>query len=257
MNFIKQILKIIIILCSLNLCNCTKSVEKSVPEIIVDGTIVNEETTNDVKSDSATLFKVYQSVKKDSIHYFNFYYSRDKNNTDYEVFKYDSVFIYNRKNHKLIQKIKLNTLPDLGSHMEYEMGEIEFNDINFDGYLDFSIPLILSYSNTYTNFMFNPKTGKYKRTKALDNLQDVYFDKNKKLVIASNRGDMHRSIDGMAIYEWTGSNTIKLIVDLNEMHMDKSYYSCTYIKENDTIEKELTEKKYIELYEKYAEYNRY
>lgn len=255
MNFIKQIL--IIILCSLNLYNCTKEVEKSKPTIKVDNNNENVEIANDVKSDSATLFKVFQSVKKDSIHYFSFYYSRDKDNTNYEVYKYDSVFIYNRKNDKLIQKIMLYTMPDLGSYMDYQMGEIEFTDINFDGYLDFSIPLILSYSNTYTYFMFNPKTGKYKRTKALDNLQDVYFDKNKKLVIASNRGDLHRSIDGIGIYEWTESNSIKLIVDLNEMHIDKSYYSCTYINEKDTIEKKLTEKEYIKLYEKYAKYNRY
>jgi hypothetical protein len=254
MNFIKQILGII--LCSLSFHYCSKKVEKSDTKIKVESTVANEEISDDVKSDSTTLFKVYQSIKKDSINYFNFYYSRDKDNTYYEVYKYDSVSIYNRKNDQIIQKIILYTMLDLGSYTEYEIGEIEFNDINFDGYLDFSIPLILSYSYSYTYFIFNPKTGKYKRTKVLDNLHDIYFDKNKKLIITSNRGNIHRSIDGLGIYEWTGSNSIKLIINLNEMHIDKSYYSCTYIKDKDTIEKKLTEKEYIKLYEKYAEYHR-
>jgi hypothetical protein len=118
--------------------------------------------------------KVYTKYFSDKSFTYKVYYKRDSTNTT--ILK--NVII--RKNKKIIQKIKLDTI---------EVSRLYFSiddDINFDGFNDICL---LNYEGSYTStfsfWLYDKKSNQFKHYKDLDEIQNPAIIKDKKEICSS------------------------------------------------------------------------
>lgn len=80
---------------------------------------------------------------------------------------------------------------DLISFDVVKDGEIEYQDINFDGIKDFMfIPFYPAGPNTpYIYYLYNPSSDKFERNKELENISDPIINSSQKTITSEVRGN--------------------------------------------------------------------
>jgi glutaredoxin-related protein len=133
------------------------------------------------KTDSTyTMFNSRIDKEKVQIHpslppYYVYLHIRD----DLMWVYYDSIKIVGTNN-KLIQLIRLRDIQndeDELSMLKVRAGDLEYEDMNFDGYLDMRLFLSGGSSNyLYDYWLYNPKSNKFIYNRVLSDLTNLYAD---------------------------------------------------------------------------------
>lgn len=92
------------------------------------------------------------------------------------------------------------------------LGNIYFSfyDYNFDGYIDFSIPIDCGKNCWYKYYFFNPKSNKFEHKKSWDYLRIKKIDKENKMILSESNGNVDEKnkkiykIKGLEIIENQG-----------------------------------------------------
>jgi len=87
---------------------------------------------------------------------------------------------------------------------------VVFEDMNFDGHLDFGVFELLpaSPNTSYLHFIWNPKKHRFVRNPELDEVVSAEFDAKKKLIYSTWRASCcHHGTD---VYRWQGGRLIKI-----------------------------------------------
>jgi hypothetical protein len=97
---------------------------------------------------------------------------------------------YDKINKLQIQDVKNKLIQNLTGFDEIisnKNGEIELEDINFDGFLDLKIPIyfpnLIKYDHSFLYYIYNAKLGKFIRNESLESLGYLSFDAVAKEII--------------------------------------------------------------------------
>jgi hypothetical protein len=84
------------------------------------------------------------------------------------------------------------------------LGNIYFSfyDYNFDGYIDFSIPIDCGKNCWYKYYIFNPKSNKFEHKKSWNYLRIQKIDKKNKMILSQPDGNAFE--DNRKIYQIKG-----------------------------------------------------
>jgi hypothetical protein len=87
---------------------------------------------------------------------------------------------------------------------------VVFEDMNFDGHLDFGVFELLpaSPNTSYLHFIWNPKKHRFVRNHELDKVVSAEFDAKKKLIYSVWRDGC--CLHGTDVYRWQGDRLINI-----------------------------------------------
>ena len=87
---------------------------------------------------------------------------------------------------------------------------VVFEDMNFDGHLDFGVFELLpaSPNTSYLHFIWNPKKHRFVRNRELDQVVSAEFDAKKRLIYSVWRDGC--CIHGTDVYRWQGDRLINI-----------------------------------------------
>ncbi|MFH6992625.1 XAC2610-related protein [Flavobacterium sp. FlaQc-48] len=139
--------------------------------------------------------------------------------------------IYNSK------KEKVQILSGFNKVIYDKDGEVELEDLNFDGLLDIKIPIYFpdrtKYDSSFLYFIYDKKKNQFVRDTKLEALEYLFFDqKNKEFVRYEADGSGNESA---SYYKWSG-NTFYLIRKSESFeNSDKTLYTEYQIKNNKSV----------------------
>lgn len=102
---------------------------------------------------------------------------------------------------------QLQTLDNIEDKVGLGNIYFSFYDYNFDGYIDFSIPIDCGKNCWEKYFLFNPKSNKFEYRKDWDYLRIKKIDKKNKMVLSESDGNVNENngksykINGLEIKE--------------------------------------------------------
>lgn len=149
--------------------------------------------------------------------------------TDYSLI--DRLDIFNNK------KEKIQTLSGFKNALNENIGEVELEDLNFDGFLDIKIPIYfpdrIKYDGGFLYFVYDKTKKQFIRNTKLEKLEYLFFDsKNKEFVKYEADGSGNETD---RYFSWQ-NNDFYLIREIKSFEdSDKSFYTEYQIKNNKSV----------------------
>ncbi|MBP4137644.1 XAC2610-related protein [Flavobacterium geliluteum] len=135
------------------------------------------------------------------------------------------------------KKEKIQTLSGFNEAVYDQTGEIEFEDLNFDGVLDLKIaiyfPNRIKYDGSFMYFIYDKAKGQFVRNLKLEELEYLTFDQvNKEFVkmLADGSGN-----ESDSYYKWSNNNFYLIRKVENFEDKDKTFYTEYQIKNNQSV----------------------
>lgn len=139
--------------------------------------------------------------------------------------------IYNSK------KEKFQTLSGFNKVIYQKDGEVELEDLNFDGLLDIKIPIYFpertKYDGSFLYFVYDKTKKQFIRNTKLEELEYLFFDqKNKEFVKYEADG---RGNESDFYYKWSNGNFYLIRKAQSFEDSDKTLYTEYQIKNNKSV----------------------
>lgn len=139
--------------------------------------------------------------------------------------------IYNSK------KEKIQTLSNFKNYLYDNEGQIELEDMNFDGLLDIKIPVYfpdrIKYDGGFLYFVYNKTKNQFIRNTKLEELEYLFFDqKNKEFVKYEADGSGNEST---YYYKWSNNDFYLIRKSESFENSDKTTYTEYQIKNNKSV----------------------
>lgn len=182
---------------------------------------------NKVEADNPNALKV-QLVCRENLNVFNpfkFKFNMIKQKANYENMPHFASSYYSLKSLKIVDNSNNSwTLTDFKEDDLVALkGELELEDMNFDGYLDLKIwtdnPGVAKGDYNYLYYIYDKKQARFLKNKVLDDIGVLFFDASKKTVFkydADGRGN-----EGTTTYKWF--NGILFMIKEERVYEDDSY----------------------------------
>lgn len=139
--------------------------------------------------------------------------------------------IYNSK------KEKIQTLSGFNKVIDEKDGEVQLEDINFDGLLDVKIPIYFpdrtKYDGSFLYFVYDKTKKQFIRNTKLEELEYLFFDqKNKEFVKYEADG---RGNESDYYYKWSNNNFYLIRKSQSFEDSEKTTYTEYQIKNNKSV----------------------
>lgn len=135
------------------------------------------------------------------------------------------------------KKEKIQTISGFKEAVYEQTGEIEFEDINFDGTLDLKIAIYFpnrtKYDGSFLYFIYDKQTKQFVRNLKLEALEYLTFDqKNKEFVKLQADG---RGNESDSYYKWSNKSFYLIRKVETFEDKDKTFYTEYQIKNNQSV----------------------
>ena len=143
----------------------------------------------------------------------------------------DQLEIFNSK------KEKTQTISGFKQIVYDQTGEIQFEDLNFDGILDLKVAIYFpdrtKYDSGFIYFIYDKTKNQFIRNLKLDELEYLTFDQTNKEFVKSEADGRGNEAD--YYYKWNGNNFYLIRKVENFEDQEKTFYTEYQIKNNKSV----------------------